>query len=418
MNAVSLFANQTFRSLRSRNFRLFFAGQLVSQAGTWMQSIGIIWVVLRLTNNGIALGLATAAQFLPVLLLGAWGGVISDRVDRHRWMIFTQTAFLTVAIAFTVLAFTDRMNLPTIFALSGLYGVVTALDNPARRALVAELVDEGDVPNAVGLNSAIMTGSRVIGPAVAGLLISTVGVRWAFLVNSITFVAIIGALLAMDHSALRTPPLVPRKKGQLMEGLRYTWAYKELRLTFILMTVIGTLAFEYQVSLPLLAERSLHGGPRAFTTLFSLMSVGSVAGALMVARRTEVGPGFLAKAAIGLGVATAALTAAPTLWLASVAVVPVGFTMVFMLSGSNAVIQLTADPSMRGRVLALTAVVFLGSTPIGGPIVGLIAEQTGARAGVGVGAIASVLVGVWVLRELRQTQLADTVVPGTLARQG
>jgi MFS family permease len=399
---LTRFADQTFRSLRSRNFRLFFVGQLVSQAGTWMQSIAIIWVVLQLTNDGVALGLATAAQFLPVLFLGAWGGVVSDRVDRHRFLQFTQAAYLVVSVAFTVLAFTDRMNLPAIYALSSVYGVITALDNPARRALVVEMVDQADVPNAVGLNSALMTGSRVVGPAAAGILISTVGAEWAFLVNSVTFVAIIAALALMDRSALHSPPVVPRAKGQLQEGLRYVWATKELRLTFILLAVVGTLAFEYQVSLPLLAERSLQGGPGTFTLLYSLMSIGSVAGALVVARRSEVRAPFLARAAIGLAVATTLLALAPNRWTAMVAVVPVGFTMVFLLSGSNAVIQLQADPSMRGRVLALTAVVFLGSTPIGGPIVGAVSEHVGARAGVGLGALASGLVGVWTLRQLRR----------------
>ncbi|MEZ5407759.1 MAG: MFS transporter [Acidimicrobiales bacterium] len=416
MNAVAVFANQTFRSLRSRNFRLFFAGQLVSQAGTWMQSIAIIWVVYKLTDNGFSLGLATAAQFFPVLVLGAWGGVVSDRVDRHKLMIVTQIGFLIVAAAFTVLAFTDRMNLPVIYTLSAVYGVITAMDNPARRALVVEMVDQVDVANAVGLNSALMTGSRVVGPAVAGVLISTVGPQWAFLVNTITFVAILAALLLMDRSALRSPPVVPRKKGQLVEGLRYTWANRELRLTFILLAVIGTLAFEYQVSLPLLAERSLGGGSGTFTLLYSLMSVGSVLGALVVARRTEIRAAFLAKAAIWLGLFTMGLAYAPNPTLAAIAVVPTGFAMVFLLSGSNAVIQLLAAPQMRGRVLSLTAVVFLGSTPIGGPIVGWIGEQFGARSGVAVGGVSSLLVALWVLRELAKPEVVADTEAGDAAR--
>ena len=416
MNAVATFTNQTFRSLRSRNFRLFFAGQLVSQAGTWMQSIAIIWVVYKLTNDGFSLGLATAAQFFPVLVLGAWGGVVSDRVDRHKLMIVTQIGFLIVAAAFTVLAFTDRMNLPVIYTLSAVYGVITAMDNPARRALVVEMVDQVDVANAVGLNSALMTGSRVVGPAVAGVLISTVGPQWAFLVNTITFVAILAALLLMDRSALRSPPVVPRKKGQLVEGLRYTWANRELRLTFILLAVIGTMAFEYQVSLPLLAERSLGGGSGTFTLLYSLMSVGSVLGALVVARRTEIRAKFLAQAAIWLSLCTMALAYAPNSTLAAIAVVPTGFAMVFLLSGSNAVIQLLAAPQMRGRVLSLTAVVFLGSTPIGGPIVGWIGEHLGARAGVAVGGVSSLLVALWVLRQLSKPEVVANTEAGDAAR--
>ncbi len=407
MSGASRFAGQTFRSLRNRNFRLFFIGQLVSQAGTWMQSISIIWVVKVLTDNGVALGFATAAQFAPVLVLGAWGGVISDRVDRHRFLQFTQAAFLAVAIGFTVLAFADRLTMGPIYVLSLAYGVITAMDNPARRALVGEMVPQIDVPNAVGLNSALMTGSRVVGPALAGVLISTAGVKWAFLANSITFVAIIGALALMDRSELRTPPVIKRAKGQLREGFRYVWSTKELKLTFILLAVVGTLAFEFQVSLPLFADRSLDGGPVVFTLLYSAMSLGSVLGALVVARREDVDTQFLAKAAMGLGATMALLALAPVTWFAFVAIVPVGFTMVFLLSGSNAVIQLRADPSMRGRVLALTAVVFLGSTPIGGPIVGAVAEHLGARMGIAVGAVSSVVVSAWVLWQLNRNEAFD-----------
>jgi MFS family permease len=407
---LQLFAGQTFRSLtKSRNFRLFFVGQLVSQAGTWMQSIAITWVVLQITGDGVALGLATAAQFLPVLVLGAWGGVVADRVDRHRFLQLTQAAFLAVALAFTVLSFTDHLGLPAIYLLSLALGTITALDNPARRSLVVEMVVESDVPNAVGLNSALMTGSRVVGPAAAGVLITTVGPEWAFAANAATFVAIIVALAAMRRDELRTTPAVPRRRGQLAEGLRYVWVTPQLRLTFVLMAVVGTLAFEWQVTLPLLAERALDSGPGTYTSLYSFMSAGSVIGALVVARRTDVDARFLARAAVALGVTTGLLSVAPTVPLALMAAVPVGFFTVFLLSGSNAVIQLRADPSKRGRVLALTAVVFLGSTPIGGPIAGAVAEHIGSRAGVGMGALASALVGLWVLRQLRL--LADATDP-------
>ncbi len=418
MSSMRLFANQTFRSLDTRNFRLFFLGQLTSQIGTWMQSISIILVVNQLTHNGFALGVATAAQYLPVLILGAWGGVISDRVDRHRFMIATQCAFLVVALGFTGLAFTHHLTLPFIYALSITYGVITALDNPSRRALVVELVDERDVPNAVSLNSALMTGSRVVGPAAAGAIFATIGVAWAFAINAASFVAILAGLLAMDRTLLRRPPVVAKQKGQMVEGLRHVRDNVDLRLSFILLTVIGTLAFEYQVSLPLLAERSLHGGPGTFTLLYSLMGVGSVVGALAVARRTEVRTTFLAQAAVWLGIASLGLTFAPNVWSAAVIIVPMGFAMVMMMTGSNTVIQLMADPRMRGRVLSFTAIVFIGSTPIGGPIVGAIADRFGARSGVGIGAVASLLVGLWVLRELRKLErrsAAEVAVAGTVA---
>lgn len=390
----------TFRSLGTRNFRLFFLGQLVSQTGTWVQSVAIIWVVLQLTGDGVALGLATAAQFLPVLVLGAWAGVVSDRVDRHRFLLGTQAAFAVVALVFSVLTFSDRLSLPAIYVLSALFGIVTALDNPARRSLVVEMVAQRDIPNAVGLNSALMTGSRVAGPAIGGVLITTVGPDWCFAFNAVTYVAVLIALARIDRSQLRSPPRVVRAKGQLREGFRYVWSTPELRLPLVLLTVIGTLAFEFQVTLPLLAERTFDGGAGTFTMLYSAMSAGSLAGALGVARRTDADTRFLAHSALALGASMALLAMAPNQWLALVAVVPVGVTSIFLISGSNTVIQLRADPSMRGRALALTAVVFLGSTPIGGPIAGAVSEHLGARAGIVLGAVASVLAGAWTLRAL------------------
>lgn len=397
--------SDTFRSLRSRNFRLFFVGQLVSQTGTWLQSVAIIWVVLQLTDDGVALGLATAAQFLPVLVLGAWAGVVADRVDRHRFLLATQVAFALVAVSFTVLMFLDAATLPVIYGLSALHGVITALDNPARRSFVVEMVSERDVPNAVGLNSALMTGSRVLGPALGGLVITAFGARWAFAVNSVTYLAVISALVSIDRSLLRSAPRVARGRGQLREGFRYVWRTPELRLPLILLTVIGTLTFEFQVTLPLLAERTFDGDAGTFTLLYSMMSLGSLVGALLIARRTHVATDLLAKAALALGVSMTLLALSPATGWAVLFVVPVGFSMIFLISGSNAVIQLHAEPSMRGRALALTAVVFLGSTPIGGPIAGYVSEELGARAGLGMGAVAALAAGGWTRRALRRLEV-------------
>jgi MFS family permease len=402
----------TFRSLRVRNFRLFFIGQLVSQAGTWMQSVAIIWVVLQLTDDGVALGLVTAAQFLPVLLLGAWAGVVADRVDRHRFMIATQCAFAAVAVGFTVLTFSERESLLLIYVLSLAFGVVTALDNPARRSLVVELVSERDVPNAVGLNSALMTGARVVGPAVAGVLITTSGPRWCFLLNALTYAAVLGALLRIDRRKLRTPPRVARARGQLREGFRYVWRTPELRLPLVLLTVIGTLAFEFQVTLPLLAERTFRGDAGTFTMLYSAMSAGSVAGALWIARRTDADTRFLARSAMAMAASMGLLAVAPNEWFGLAAVVPVGVSSIFLISGSNAVIQLRADPSMRGRALALTAVVFLGSTPIGGPIAGAVSEHLGPRAGIAMGAVATALAAAWTFRALGRLLPTTAAGPG------
>lgn len=403
-------ADDTFRSLHVRNFRLFFFGQLISQAGTWMQSVAIIWVVLQMTDDGFALGLATAAQFLPVLLLGAWSGVVADRVDRHHFLLATQFAFAAVAAAFTILTFTDVINLAGIYALSALFGVVTALDNPTRRSLVAEMVSERDVPNAVGLNSALMTGSRVVGPALAGVLITTAGPEWAFLVNTVTYAAVLVALFRIDRSQLRSAPRVRRGRGQLREGFRYVWATPELRLPLVLLTVIGTLSFEFQVTLPLLAERTFDGDATTFTFLFSAMSAGSLVGALLIARRTDADTRLLAWSALAMAASMTLLAVAPNQWFGFLAAVPVGLSSIFLISGSNAVINLHAAPSMRGRALALTAVVFLGSTPIGGPIAGAVSEHLGPRAGILMGAIAAGLAGLWTFRQLRRLEFEPHAV--------
>jgi MFS family permease len=391
----------TFRSLHTRNFRLFFVGQLVSQAGTWMQTVAIVWVVLDLTDSGTALGLVTAAQFLPMLVLGPWTGLLTDRVNRHRLMVATQVAFTVLAVALSVLMLTDRASVPAMYALSLVFGIITAFDNPARRVLVSELVAEEDVPNAVGLNSALMTGSRVVGPALAGALIAGPGAGLCFVVNALTYFAVIGALLRMDRSAFRAAPPVAKAKGQLREGFRYVWRTPELRLSLALVGVVGVAAFNYQVSLPLLAEDTFGGDATTFTLLYTTMSAGSVAGALAVARRRNVDLSFLVRTGAALTVSTLALAFAPTLPLALLAAVPVGFTSIFLISGSSAAVQLTADPSMRGRVLALLAMLFLGSTPIGSPIIGWVSDVTNPRMGIAIGGVATAIATLWTARRMR-----------------
>ena len=393
--------NDTFRSFASRNFRVFFGGQIVSQAGTWMQSVAIVWMVLELTGSGLALGLVTAAEFLPVLVLGAWAGVIADRVDHHRLMVATQVAFLGLAFTLSTLTLTGRIDVPTLFALSLVFGIINAFDNPSRRALVVELVPQADVPNAVGLNSALMTGARVVGPALAGLLIAGPGVGAAFAVNTVSYLAVIAALLRMDRSQFRTSPRVRRAKGQIRDGFRYVWRTAELRLPLIMLAVIGVMAFNYQVTLPLLAERTFHGTATTFTLLFATLSAGSVAGALVVARQTELSLAFLVRAGTGLAVSTLALALAPNLPLALLAALAVGFTNVEIISGANAVVQVRAAPDMRGRVLALLGVVFLGSVPIGGPISGFVAEALGPRVAIAIGGLGTAAVVAWVARTAR-----------------
>jgi MFS family permease len=335
-----------------------------------------------------------------MLVLGAWAGLLSDRTDRHRWLLAMQVFGGITAGALAALVFAGVENLPAIFLVTALAGVVTALENPARRAFVVELVDQTEVPNAVGLNSALMTGSRVIGPALAGALIAGPGIGWCFALNALSYVPQVVLFMRMDRSLFRSSERVAKAKGQLREGFRYVWHDHELRLPLLLIAVVGTLAFNYSVVLPLLATRDLDGGANTYTLLFSVMSLGALIGALVVARRTHADTRFLAHAAIGMGFSNLALALAPTTIVAALLLLPVGYYGVFVISGSNAVVQLRAKPAMRGRALALTAVVFIGSTPIGGPIAGWLSEELGARAGLLLGAVAGLGAGVGVLRAL------------------
>jgi MFS family permease len=411
MTRLRAFGADTFRSWRSHNFRLFFVGQIISQTGTWMQMVAIGLLVLSITDSGLAVGLVTAAQFLPILLLGAWGGVVADRRDRQRLLIQMNAIGAVVALVFAGLVLSHTAALWSIFVLTFAAGTVTALENPARRAFVTDLVDDIDVPNAVGLNSTLMTGSRVVGPALAGALIAGPGIGWCFAVNALSYAPQLALFARMDRRSFRPAERVAKAKGQLREGLRYVWNRPELRLPLVLVSAVGTFAFNFSVILPLFATRDLDGGPATYTTMFSVMSVGSVLGALAIARRTEASTAFLARCTMGLGAAMCLLALAPITAVAYLAVIPVGVTSVMVISGSNAVVQLGTSQAMRGRVLALLAVVFLGSTPIGGPISGWVSEVFGARWALGLGALAALLAGTLTLRSLRALPALDPPRP-------
>ena len=407
MTRLRAFGSDTFRSLRSRNFRLFFVGQIISQTGTWMQMIAIGLLVLAITDSGVAVGLITAAQFLPILVLGAWGGVLADRRDRQRLLIVMNGLGALVATTFAILVLSGHESLWSVYVLTFAAGTVVALENPARRAFVTDLVAETDVPNAVGLNSTLMTTSRVFGPALGGALIAGPGIGWCFAANAISYVPQLWLFLKLDRSQFRPTTLVVKAKGQLREGLRYVWSLPQLRLPLLLVTAVGTMAFNFSVILPLFATRDLGGSATTFTTMMSIMSIGSVLGALTIARRTYADTAFLARCTLALAASMAALALAPGTLAAYAAVIPVGITSIMVISGSNAVVQLATAPEMRGRVLALIAVVFLGSTPIGGPITGWISETFGARWALALGALTSLAAGSLTLRALHGTKGAQ-----------
>ncbi len=417
MTRVGLAVHRTFHALgHSRNFRLFFAGQAVSVTGTWMQSVASAWLVLQLTHSGIALGIQTALNFAPILLLGAWGGALADHGDKRRIVLGTQAAFGILALAMWALVEADVVRLWMVYGLSLLQGIVTAIDTPARQSFFAEMVDERDLTNAVSLNSAVMTGTRIVGPALAGVLIATAGMAPVFLVNAVSYLAVIAGLVAMRERDLRRSPR-PDTGRAIRDGLRYVWGRPGLRLPLVLMAVVFLFSFNFSVLLPLLAERDFHGDAGTFGSLLSVMGVGSLLGALVVAGRVRPTPQRLAWASIALGLATLLVAFAPSLTAALAAAVPLGFVGIVFLITGNSTLQLTARPDMRGRVMAIYAIVFLGGTPIGAPISGWIAETFGARASLAFGACVAVLAGVGAVwrQAAAETEPHQEAVPAGVA---
>lgn len=377
-----------FRSLRNRNFRLFFTGQLISQTGTWLTSVAQTLLVLSKTDSGLVLGLLLMAQFGPMLLLGVWTGALTDRVDKRRLLIRVQSLGMVQAAALGITVLSGHDTLPMIFGLATVQGVLVAFENPARRSFVVEMVDEVDLPNAVSLNSAVMTGSRVLGPALAGALVVTLGHGWPFIIDSVSFVAVIAGLVMMRPEELHTAPPQPRQPGQIREGLRYISSQPALLVPLVMMGIVGLFAFNFSVTIPLLVEDALGGSTTTFTILFSVLSTGSLVGALLTARRTEVTTHQLVIAAAGYGLALVLLAAAPNLWFGFPAAWFLGFTSISFMTSSTAIVQVLAGARFRGRVLAIQAMVFLGAMPIGGPAIGWVADTYGVRISLLVGAAA------------------------------
>lgn len=385
--------NRTFRSLRVRNYRLYFLGQIVSFTGTWMQSVAQAWLVLRLTGSGVALGTVVALQFLPIMVAGPLAGVVADRVDKRRLIVLTQAAAASVALALGLLTITGVVRLWMVYALAFVLGLVNLVDMPARQSFVSEMVDRDHLPNAVSLNGVIVNGSRVIGPALAGLLIGTVGIGACFLVNAASYLAVITGLVRMDPGRLTPAPRAARARGQMREGLRYAWSRRGLRFPLAMMAVVGTAAFNFSVVIPLLVRFSFGREAQAYGVLLSATGVGSVLGGLAVAWWGRTTHRFLAAAALALGASLLAVAAAPSFEVALVAVLPLGAATSAFVVSTNSLLQLGSAPEMRGRVLSLFMVVFLGSTPPGGLLAGWVAEGFGPRAAVGLGAVASVAAG-------------------------
>ncbi|CAL9527176.1 MFS transporter [Streptomyces sp. Tu 3180] len=374
-----------FSSLRIRNYRLFFLGQVVSNIGTWMQRIAQDWLVLSLTGSAAAVGITTALQFLPMLLFGLYGGVLVDRLRKRPTLFVTQCAMALTAIVLAVLTLTGRVEVWHIYVAAFALGLATVVDNPARQSFVAELVGPGRLQNAVSLNSANFQSARLVGPAVAGLLITGVGTGWAFLLNGLSFVAPLTGLLLMRARELHTVERAPRGKGQLREGLRYVAGRPELIWPIVLVGFIGTFAFNFPVYLSAFADDVFHGGAGAYSMFNTLMAVGSVAGALLAARRGTARLRLLILAALAFGALEILAAGAPALWVFALLMVPIGLFAMTVNVTTNTSIQMSTDPAVRGRVMALYMMVFLGGSPVGAPIVGWITDTHGARAGLAAG---------------------------------
>jgi len=398
-------------SLRQRNYRLFFFGQLVSVAGTWMQTVAQSFLVLDLTHSGTQLGLTSAARFLPMFLFGPVGGVFADRLDRQRVLYLTQSLSGLLAAVFAVTVATHSIRLWIVYLLAIALGFVNVFDNPARQSFISEMVSAEDLPNAVTLNSVAMNMARVFGAALGGVIAAAIGLALCFACNALSFGAVLVSLAAMRTSELFPAKRVVRDKRQVRQGLRYVRSTPELLIPLVMIAVIGTLAWEFGVSLPLMASQVFHGGAASYGVMASVMGGGAVLGGLISAARSRPRARALCLAAIGWGIAILAAAVAPGMALELAALVFVGYGSITFNALAKTTLQLTARPEMRGRVMALWALAWLGSTPIGGPIVGWAGQAIGARWALVIGGVATLACGALALPALTRIDrraVADT----------
>lgn len=376
----------TFASLRVPAFRSFFLGQALSLPGTWMQTIAQGWLVIQLTGSGTVLGTVVAVQFVPVLLLAPWGGVLADRWSKRVLLIATQATMAATALALGLATVTGNASIPLVVATALVFGIATAVDNPTRQSFVSDIVPTHLVRNAVSLNAALLNSARATGPAVAGVIIVASGPGWCFLLNAVSFSGVLIALtrIHLPTSSARSADGGPLR--QLGQGLRHVASRRELLWPCLIVFLVASLAWEFPITLPLLARDTFASDARLYGWLTSAMGVGAVLGSLLVARRGRTGLRAIAVAAAGFAAALILLSVAPTSTWAVAALVPVGTTGSAFISTCNATIQLASDDAYRGRVMSIWSLCFIGSTPVGGPLVGLVAERLSPRWALALGA--------------------------------
>ncbi len=381
----------TFRSLRNRNFRLYFTGQLISNTGNWLTNVALVLLVLRLTGSGLAVGVLTACQYGPLLFLSPWAGAVADRFDKRRLLLCSQILEMAQSSGLAVLAFLPHPPLAGLFVLATLGGVFLAFDNPFRRSFVSEMVPPEDIPNAVVLYSTIVNVSRIFGPALAGLLAVSVGFGWCFTLDAASYLAVIAGIVRMRPAELHRQAQRPEARGAVREGLRYVASQPPLWISFVMLAAIGTLSYNFSVTLPLFVTRTLHSTETMFTILYSVFSFGAVLCALLVAQRNLVRMRNIVQGAAAMGVAMLLLAFARHLALAMAAALLVGMASILYMTGTTAIVQVEARPGMHGRVLALQTVFIAGTTLIGGPVCGWLADAMGGSAPLILGGIVCLL---------------------------
>jgi len=394
----------TFRALNSRNYRLWLSGAIVSNIGTWMQRVAQDWLVLTILtdHSAQAVGITTGLQFLPILLLMPYGGLIADRLPKRQLLMATQLVLGLLALGLGMLVLTGVVQLWMVYGFALLLGAATALDNPARQTFVSEMVPREHLPNAVGLNSAAFNAARIVGPGIAGLLIAWIGTGPVFMINAASFAAVLISLSRMRTRELRITPATPRAKGQLRDGLRYVAARPDILLILVIVFAVGTFGMNFQMTTAFVATSVFHEGAGEYGLLGSIMAIGSLAGALLSARREKPHLRYVVGSAFAFGVFAAIASQMPTYPLFAIALIPVGLSAITMMTSANTTVQMSVDPALRGRVMALYMAIFMGGTPIGAPIIGWIGGTFGARWSILVGALIAIAVStgaaVWLLR--------------------
>ncbi len=394
----------TFSALGVRNYRIYATGAFVSNIGTWMGRVAQDWLVLtELTNHSsTALGIVTGLQFLPFLLLAPWSGMIADRYPKRVILAITQSALAVSSLVLGLLVVTGTAQLWMVYAIALFTGIATAVDNPARQTFVSEMVPRERLSNAVSLNSASFNGGRLIGPGVAGLTIAAFGTGWTLLLNTLTFVAVLMALAMISAAELRPAPMLSQRSGAIREGVRYVRGRPDLMLVMALVFVLGTFGMNFQITTALMATKEFDKGPQEYGLLGSIMAVGSLTAALLSARRARPRLRILLVALVGFTASTALAAVAPSYPLFALSLVPVGLSALTALTTANAMVQLSVDPAMRGRVMALYMAIFMGGTPLGAPVIGWIGDVWGPRWTIGIGTIAVglsvIAVSIWLAR--------------------